>query len=65
MRKNKFGQPPKLKLKKEVVRLRDKEDLSFKEICETLNLSNKYHAFYHYKTAVKFGIKTAKSYPQV
>ena len=52
MRKNKWGQPPKIEKKKKVIYYRDVENLSFREIAKEMNIS-KSLAHYHYHTGKK------------
>lgn len=55
MRKDKDGAPAKIELKKIVVSLRD-DGYSFTEIAERLNMKSRVYAYYHYKTAKKYGL---------
>ena len=57
MRKNKDGAPAKIELKKLVVKLRN-DGFSFSEIAEHLNMKSRVYAYYHYKTARKYGLIT-------
>lgn len=48
MRRDKPGQPPKVRRNKKIVRLRDEENMSFREIAREVNIDVKaVHRIYH------------------
>ncbi len=55
MRKDKRGAIPHIEQKKLVIKLRD-DGYSFTEIAEALNLKHRALAYFHYKTAKKYGL---------